>query len=107
MKQVAIPLLAAHLKTEEAVVMSKVASVTGVSSSGTVAQASRFHDDKSTYTGAHAAGGKSQVGCGRLRRRVRLATFYLLLFSNRGSSSGFVCSFGLRGGRVVLVWSGC
>jgi hypothetical protein len=26
---------------------------------GTVAEANRFHDDKSTYTGAHAQGGPS------------------------------------------------
>ena len=37
--------------------LAKVGAVKGVSSSGTVAQASRFHDDKTTYTGAHAAGG--------------------------------------------------
>lgn len=55
--QFAIANLAAKLGVDESAVMSKIASVTGVSSSGTVAQASRFHDDKSTYTGSHAAGG--------------------------------------------------
>ncbi|CAN0603329.1 unnamed protein product, partial [Ectocarpus sp. 12 AP-2014] len=55
--QFAIASLAAKLGADESAVMSKIASVTGVSSSGTVAEASRFHDDKSTYTGSHAAGG--------------------------------------------------
>lgn len=53
----AIAFVAAKLGADEGTIMSKIASVTGVSSSGTVAQASRFHDDKNTYTGSHAAGG--------------------------------------------------
>ncbi|CAN0307907.1 unnamed protein product, partial [Ectocarpus sp. 13 AM-2016] len=56
-RKFAIASLAAKLGADESAVMSKIASVTGVSSSGTVAEASRFHDDKSTYTGSHAAGG--------------------------------------------------
>lgn len=55
--QYAIAFVADKLETDESTIISKIASVTGVSSSGTVAQASRFHDDKSTYTGSHAAGG--------------------------------------------------
>ncbi|CAM9859395.1 unnamed protein product, partial [Hapterophycus canaliculatus] len=58
-RKFAIALVAAKLQTDESIVLSKIASVTGVSSSGTVAEASRFHDDKNTYTGLHAAGGPS------------------------------------------------
>lgn len=50
--------MAAKLHKDEIDILAKIAAVTGVSSSGTVAQASRFHDDKSTFTGSHAAGGE-------------------------------------------------
>ncbi|CAM9978027.1 unnamed protein product, partial [Ectocarpus sp. 12 AP-2014] len=75
-RKFAIANLAAKLGADESAVMSKIASVTGVSSSGTVAEASRFHDDKSTYTGSHAAGGPTHVD-----QRVSLESL-----ANRGSA---------------------
>lgn len=62
--------------------MSKIANVKGVSSSGTVAQASRFHDDKSMYTGSHAAGGRFGVFCsGRTIAMIRGGHFWELFYS--------------------------
>ncbi|CAM9657725.1 unnamed protein product [Scytosiphon promiscuus] len=75
-RKVAVALVAAKLQKDESAVLSKIASVTGVSSSGTVAQASRFHDDKKTYTGSHAAGGPTHVD-----QRVSLENL-----ANRGSA---------------------
>lgn len=66
--EVTIPLLASHLKLEkEDAVLSRVAAVQRISSSGTMAEANRFHDDKGTYTGSHAVGGaQSRVFCASL-----------------------------------------
>eukprot|EP00903_Cladosiphon_okamuranus_P014895 g13793.t1 len=75
-RKYAIAFVAVKLETDEGTIMSKIAGVKGVSSSGTVAQASRFHDDKSTYTGSHAAGGPTHVD-----QRVSLESL-----ANRGSA---------------------
>ncbi|CAM9779649.1 unnamed protein product, partial [Discosporangium mesarthrocarpum] len=56
--QFGVSLIAEHLGCPEADVMMCLASVKGISMSGTVAGPSRFHDDTSTYTGVHASGGE-------------------------------------------------
>jgi hypothetical protein len=42
-------------------VVSKVAASKGPKLAGTKAEANKFHDDKSLYTGVHAQGGPSTV----------------------------------------------
>jgi hypothetical protein len=42
----------------------KICAVGGPSFSGTKAEANKFHDDKSLYTGVHAKGGPSIVDAG-------------------------------------------
>jgi len=52
---------AAKKKVEASVVHATVAESKGPKLAGTKAEANKFHDDKSLYTGVHAKGGPSTV----------------------------------------------
>ena len=54
-----IPDIAAKKGIEESAVIAKLARCEGPHLHATQAEANRFHDDKSTYTGSHAQGGPS------------------------------------------------
>ncbi|GMH92899.1 hypothetical protein TL16_g12484, partial [Triparma laevis f. inornata] len=56
-RQVAIPLTAQRRKVTEQALLERCSKVKGKVLHGTVAEANRFHDDKSTYTGVYKAGG--------------------------------------------------
>ncbi|CAM9769723.1 unnamed protein product [Chrysoparadoxa australica] len=59
--QLALHHIAVHKSVSFDAVVSAVLAVEGVRINGTVAEPSRFHDDKSTYTGVHNHGGPSHV----------------------------------------------
>lgn len=63
-RSIAVPMIAAEKGCSPEEVLSMVASTNQMSSSGTVAQATRLHDDQSTYTGVHTAGGPTTQGGG-------------------------------------------
>lgn len=58
----AIELLAAKRKETSMALQEKMCSQGGPKYSGTKAEAVKFHDDKSLYTGVYANGGPSNVG---------------------------------------------
>ena len=60
-RQVAIPLVAQRRKITEAALLERCSKVQGKVLTGTVAEANRFHDDKSTYTGVYKAGGPTHI----------------------------------------------
>ncbi len=51
--------IAAKNKVSVDEIAAKVIAAGGPKSTGTQAQANKFHDDKSTYTGVHVSGGPS------------------------------------------------
>ncbi|KAG5183197.1 p25-alpha-domain-containing protein [Tribonema minus] len=57
----AIPYVADGKNVSEESVLAAIASVQCVSSTGTVPDAVRFHDDKTTYTGTHGVGGPTTI----------------------------------------------
>lgn len=59
--QQAIEVIAAKKGKPFDFVVAKLCGGAGPASSGTVAQANKFHDDKSLYTGVHAKGGPSTI----------------------------------------------
>jgi hypothetical protein len=56
--------VAAKKKTTFEELSKKICATGGPILSGTVAEANKFHDDKSLYTGVHANGGPSTVDAG-------------------------------------------
>jgi hypothetical protein len=48
------------------VLVEKICSIGGPAFTGTKAEANKFHDDKSMYTGVHANGGPSTGGDGAI-----------------------------------------
>ncbi|CAM9648479.1 unnamed protein product [Phaeothamnion confervicola] len=60
-RHTAVPMIAAHKGSPEALVCEQIASTEGIEMSGTFAQPTRFHDDRGTYTGVHTAGGPSHT----------------------------------------------
>lgn len=58
-RSVAVPIIAEKTKQSIDDVLSTIASCAGPVLHATQAQATRFHDDQSTYTGAHSQGGPS------------------------------------------------
>ena len=56
-RHVALPLIAQYKRQDTAMFLEELSQARGPMVAGTVAEANRFHDDHSTYTGVYKAGG--------------------------------------------------